>query len=423
MGVTVVLGAQWGDEGKGRVTDFFAESADLVVRYQGGNNAGHTIIIGDEHFALSLIPSGVMNPRATPVIGNGCVIDPAVLVDEMDMLEGRGVDPSRLRISPNAHLIMPWHKELDVAYETRRGPGAIGTTKKGIGPTYQDKVIRSSAIRVQDLMDADAFRERVERVASEKNTILAAFGADTFDPTGIAETYLGLAERFLPLVADTALLIHEAVASGREVLFEGAQGTLLDVDHGTYPFVTSSSTTAGGAAIGSGIGPKAIDYVVGVTKAYTTRVGEGPFPTEAHGEVGDRMVQLGGEFGVVTGRRRRPGWLDLVALRYAARVNSLTGLFMTKLDILSAFAELPVAVAYDVRGSRVDELPPLRTDLEAATPAYESLPGWGTDVTGVRSFGDLPAEARSYVEFVEEEVATPIRWISVGPERHQVIER
>ncbi|MEX1279406.1 MAG: adenylosuccinate synthase [Acidimicrobiia bacterium] len=423
MGVTVVLGAQWGDEGKGRVTDFFAEGADVVVRYQGGNNAGHTIIVGEERFALSLIPSGVMNPDAIPVIGNGCVVDPAVLVAELDMLTDRGIDPSRLRISPNAHLIMPWHKELDVAYETRRGPGAIGTTKKGIGPAYQDKVIRSSAIRVQDLLDPDGFRERVERVASEKNRILDAFDAETFDASGIADEYLALADRILPLVTDTALLVHRAVVAGHDVLFEGAQGTLLDVDHGTYPFVTSSSTTAGGAATGSGVGPKDIDEVVGVTKAYQTRVGEGPFPTELHDEAGERLVSVGGEFGVVTGRRRRPGWLDLVALRYACRVNSLTALFMTKLDVLSGFDEIPVAVGYRVDGADVDEFPVISRDLAVAEPRYETMPGWGEDLTSVRAFGDLPAAARDYVEFVEEAVGVPIRWVSVGPERQQVIER
>jgi adenylosuccinate synthase len=423
MGATIVLGAQWGDEGKGRVTDFFAEAADVVVRYQGGNNAGHTIIIGDEHFALSLIPSGVMNPSAVPIIANGCVIDPAVLVAEMDMLGGRGVDVSRLRISPDAHLIMPWHKALDEAYETRRGPGAIGTTKKGIGPAYQDKVIRSSAIRVQDLADPVAFRERVERVASEKNAILSAFGAEPYDSTDVAEDYLALADRVVPLIADTALLIHDAIRSGKEVLFEGAQGTLLDVDHGTYPFVTSSNTTAGGAVTGSGIGPKLIDEIVGVSKAYTTRVGEGPFPTELHDEAGARMVRVGGEFGVVTGRQRRPGWLDVVALRYAARVNSLTSLFLTKLDVLSGFDEVPVAVAYDVRGTKTAHLPHLAADLAAATPVYEVMPGWQEDISAVRDFADLPATARAYIEFVEDAIGTPIRWVSVGPERQQAIQR
>lgn len=423
MGATVVLGAQWGDEGKGRVTDFFAETADVVVRYQGGNNAGHTIVIGDEHFALSLIPSGVMNPAAVPIIGNGCVVDPAVLVAEMDMLSGRGVDVSRLRISPDAHLIMPWHKALDEAYETRRGPGAIGTTKKGIGPAYQDKVIRSSAIRLQDLADPATFRERVERVASEKNAILTAFGAEPYDSTDVVEDYLALADRIVPLIDDTALLIHDAIRAGDNVLFEGAQGTLLDVDHGTYPFVTSSNTTAGGAVTGSGIGPKLIDEIVGVSKAYTTRVGEGPFPTELHDEAGERMVRVGGEFGVVTGRQRRPGWLDVVALRYAVRVNSLTALFLTKLDVLSGFEELPVAVAYDVGGRRTTELPHLAADLVAATPVYEVMPGWREDISAVRDFGDLPAPARAYVEFIEDAIGTAIRWVSVGPERQQAIGR
>lgn len=423
MGATIVLGAQWGDEGKGRVTDFFAEAADVVVRYQGGNNAGHTIIIGEERFALSLIPSGVMNPDATPVIGNGCVIDPAVLLAEMDMLAGRGVDPYRLRISTNAHLIMPWHKALDAVYEQRRGVHAIGTTKKGIGPAYQDKLMRVG-LRVQDLLDADRFRQRVAIVAGEKNHLLrAAFDHPGFDPDEVAEAYLEMGERIVPLVADTALLVHRAIEAGQSVLFEGAQGTLLDVDHGTFPFVTSSNPTAGGVITGSGIGPKAIDEIIGVSKAYATRVGEGPFPTELFDAAGDTMVDLGQEFGVVTGRQRRPGWLDLVALRYAARISSLTALFLTKLDILSAFEELPVAVAYEIDGERVDELPTVGVELARATPVYETLPGWGDDITAVRRFEDLPEAARAYVCFVEEQVGVPIRWVSVGPERQQAIAR
>ncbi|MFO7549160.1 MAG: adenylosuccinate synthase [Acidimicrobiia bacterium] len=423
MPATIVLGAQWGDEGKGRVTDVFARSSDYVVRYQGGNNAGHTIIVDDERFALSLIPSGVMYPECTPVIGSGCVVDPKVLLDEIDMLSGRGVDPSRLTVSANAHLIMPYHRKLDAVMERYLGRNSIGTTKKGIGPAYTDKYARRG-IRLQDLFDPKIFRGKVEAALDDTNRVLSrVYNQLPLEADEIVTEYMSYADRLEPHVTDTSLLLWKAIRDGKEVLFEGAQGTLLDIDHGTYPFVTSSNPTAGGALIGSGIGPKAIDRVVGVAKAYISRVGTGPFPTELHDEIGERMVELGGEFGTVTGRRRRCGWLDLVALRYAVRVNSLTEIFLTKLDILSAFDPLKVAVAYESHGERHDEFPRQQRVLYDCTPIYEDLPGWKTDISGVRSFADLPPEARDYVRFIEEHAGVPVGWVSVGPERRQMLTR
>ena len=423
MPATIVLGAQWGDEGKGRVTDAFAESADFVVRYQGGNNAGHTLIIGEERFALSLIPSGVMYPGCTPVIGSGCVIDPKVLLDEIDMLAGRGVDPGRLRISGNAHLIMPYHRKLDAVMERHLGKHNIGTTKKGIGPAYTDKYSRRG-IRVQDLYDPKIFRDKVEAALEDTNKVLArVYNQLAMDPEKIADEYLAHADRLLPFVTDTSLELWEALADGKQVLFEGAQGTLLDIDHGTYPFVTSSNPTAGGAPVGSGIGPKAIDRIVGVAKAYISRVGTGPFPTELNDEVGNTMVELGGEFGTVTGRRRRCGWLDLVALRYAVRVNSLTELFITKLDILSAFDTVKVATAYTSLGERYDEFPRQQRVLYNCTPVYDELPGWKTDITSCRTESDLPKQAREYIEYIEERAGVPVTFVSVGPERQQMLQR
>ena len=423
MPATIVLGAQWGDEGKGRVTDVFARDSDFVVRYQGGNNAGHTIIVDDQRFALSLIPSGVMYPGCVPVIASGCVVDPKVLLAEVDMLTERGVDPSGLRLSSNAHLIMPYHRKLDAVMERYLGRNQIGTTKKGIGPAYTDKYARQG-IRVQDLFDPKIFRDKVEVALEEKNKVLTrVYNQLPMEPGAIADEYLGYADRLLPYVADTSLLLWEAIRAGKQVLFEGAQGTLLDIDHGTYPFVTSSNPTAGGALVGSGIGPRDIDRVVGVAKAYISRVGTGPFPTELHDEVGEKMVELGGEYGTVTGRRRRCGWLDLVALRYAVRVNSLTELFLTKLDILSAFDRLKVAVAYNSLGERFEEFPRQQRVLYNCVPVYEELPGWRSDISGCRSYEELPAEARHYVEYIEQAVGVPVRWVSVGPERHQLVTR
>ena len=423
MPATVVVGAQWGDEGKGRVTDLFAREADYVVRYQGGNNAGHTIVVGSERFALSLVPSGVMYPSVVPVIASGVVIDLGVLLAEIGMLRNRGIDPSRLRLSGNAHLIMPYHRKLDTVMERYLGRNRIGTTKRGIGPAYTDKVARSG-IRVQDLFDPDIFGDKLEAVLAEKNKILTrVYNQLPMKAEGIVEEYLGYADRLLPLVEDTSHLIWEAIQDGRTVLFEGAQGTLLDIDHGTYPFVTSSNPSAGGAAIGSGVGPKVIDRVVGVAKAYISRVGSGPFPTELFDESGDRMVTIGREFGTVTGRRRRCGWLDLVALRYARRVNSLTDLFITKLDILSGFDTIKVATGYTSAGVTYTEFPRQQRVLYNCVPIYTELAGWDEDISGARDFDDLPVEARRYIGFIEEHVGVPVNWVSVGPERRQVVTR
>ena len=422
MPAKIILGAQWGDEGKGRVVDYFAEKADFVARFQGGNNAGHTIVVGEEKLALSLIPSGIHYPECIPVIGSGTVIDPRVLLDEMDMVRARGLDPGRVRLSSNAHLIMPYHKKLDAVIERYLGTNRIGTTKKGIGPAYTDKYSRFG-IRVQDLFDPKIFSEKVEAALEEKNRVLPrVYNTLPMDPDEVIEEYLEFADRLEPHVTDTSLLLWDAIRDGKEVLFEGAQGTLLDIDHGTYPFVTSSNPTAGGAVIGSGLGPKDIDEVIGVAKAYISRVGTGPFPTELHDEIGDRMIELGGEFGTVTGRRRRCGWLDLLALRYAARINSLTRIFLTKLDILSAFETIKVATGYESDGEEFDDFPAQQSVLYDCEPIYEELPGWGEDITGVREYGDLPGEARSYIEYVQEAVGVPIGWVSVGPERSQLVE-
>ena len=422
MPATVVVGAQWGDEGKGKITNLLAQDADVVVRYQGGNNAGHTIVIGEETFALSLIPSGVIYPNVTPVIANGCVVDPKVLLDEMKMLTARGIDPGNLKLSGNAHLIMPYHRKLDAAIERFLGKNQIGTTKKGVGPAYTDKYARVG-IRVQDLFDPKIFSEKVEAALEEKNKILPRiYNTLPMEPEEIIEEYLGYAERLRPHVTDTSLLLHNAIRDGDEVLFEGAQGTLLDIDHGTYPFVTSSNPTAGGAVVGAGIGPKAIDEIVGVAKAYISRVGTGPFPTELEDEVGDRMIELGGEYGTVTGRRRRCGWLDLVALRYSARVNSLTRIFLTKMDILSAFDTIKVATGYRSHEGDFDEFPSQQSVLYHCEPVYHELPGWGVDISGIREYENLPEEAKAYVEYIQEAIQTPIGWVSVGPERSQLVE-
>lgn len=422
MPATIVLGAQWGDEGKGRVVDYFSEKADYVVRFQGGNNAGHTIVVGEQRLALSLIPSGILYPTCIPVIASGTVIDPKVLLNEMEMVAGRGLDPSRLRLSSNAHLIMPYHRKLDAAIERYLGENQIGTTKKGIGPAYTDKYSRVG-IRVQDLFDPKIFTEKVKAALEDKNKILPrVYNTLPMDADEIVDEYLGYAQRLRPHVTDTSLLLWNAINDGSAVLFEGAQGTLLDVDHGTYPFVTSSNPTAGGAIVGSGVGPKAIDEIVGVAKAYISRVGTGPFPTELHDELGEMMIELGGEYGTVTGRRRRCGWLDLLALRYAARVNSLTKLFLTKMDILSAFDTLKVANGYRSGGERYDEFPAQQSVLYHCEPEYDEMAGWKEDITGVREYGDLPKEARAYVEYVEEVVGVPVGWVSVGPERSQLIE-
>jgi adenylosuccinate synthase len=423
MPASVILGTQWGDEGKGKITDIYSEHADMVVRYQGGNNAGHTIVVGGERFALSLIPSGVLYPTVTPVIGNGTVIDPAVLFGEMDELTERGIDPSRLRVSGNAHLIMPYHKKLDMVLERFLGQQQIGTTKKGIGPAYQDKISRFG-IRVQDLFDPKIFREKLAVNLKDKNRQLQkVYNQLPLDLDEIYDQYLGYADRMLDLVADTSLLIWEAIRDGKTVLFEGAQGTLLDIDHGTYPFVTSSSATAGGAVTGSGIGPRDIDRVIGVAKAYISRVGSGPFPTELHDEIGDRMIEIGGEYGTVTGRRRRCGWLDGVALRYAVRVNGLTEIALTKLDVLSHFDTIKIAIAYDSLGERYEEFPRQQRVLYNCAPVYEEHEGWSTDITGIRQYDDLPKAAQRYIERIEGIAGVPITSVSVGPGRDATLLR
>ena len=423
MPATIVVGAQWGDEGKGRAVDYFAEGADYVVRYQGGNNAGHTIVVGELKLALSLIPSGIHYPGCVPVIASGTVVDPKVLIEEMDLVSEKGFDPERVRLSSNAHLIMPYHRKLDAVIERYLGKNLIGTTKKGIGPAYTDKYSRFG-IRVQDLFDPKIFTEKVEAALKEKNRVLPrVYNTLPIDPDEIIEEYLGYAERLRPHVTDTSLLLAGALDAGKQVLFEGAQGTLLDIDHGTYPFVTSSNPTAGGAVVGSGVGPKAIDEVVGVAKAYISRVGTGPFPTELHDADGDRLIELGGEYGTVTGRRRRCGWLDLVALRYGVRVNSLTRIFLTKLDILSAFDSIRVATAYrSSDGERYTEFPSQQSVLYHCEPEYEEMPGWKADISPVRELDDLPKEARAYIERIQQEAGVPVGWVSVGPERSQLIE-
>ena len=423
MPVTVVVGTQWGDEGKGKITDLLSETADTVVRYQGGNNAGHTIVVEGERFALTLIPSGVLYPHVTPVIGNGCVIDPAVLIEEMDALRAKDIDPSRVRISGNAHLIMPYHRKLDAVMERFLGRQQIGTTKRGIGPAYQDKFSRQG-IRVQDLFDPKIFAQKLETALKDKNKLLVkVYNQLAMKPGPIIDEYLHFAEELRPYVTDTSLLIWQAVQGGKNVILEGAQGTLLDIDHGTYPFVTSSNPTAGGGASGAGIGPKAIDNVLGVAKAYISRVGSGPFPTELEDEIGERMVEIGGEFGTVTGRRRRCGWLDMVALRYSVRVNSLTEIALTKLDVLSHFETLRVAVAYDSLGERHDEFPRQQRVLYNCRPIYEDVEGWGDDISGARNFEDLPKAARRYVEYVEDVAGVPVTIVSVGPGRSATLRR
>ncbi|HEY4396627.1 MAG TPA: adenylosuccinate synthase [Acidimicrobiia bacterium] len=421
---TVIVGTQWGDEGKGRFTDYLAKESELVVRYQGGHNAGHTIVVDGEVFALQLVPSGVLYDYVTPVIGNGVVVDPGVLVDELDMLERKGLDTRRLRVSGNAHLIMPYHQELDRVTERYLGKNKLGTTKRGIGPAYADKALRVG-LRVQDLLDAKIFREKLDLVLREKNGVLAkVYNRLPLDADEICERYLGLVPRLEPLIADTVHLVHDALDAGQRVLFEGAQATYLDLDHGTYPFVTSSNPVAGGVCTGAGVGPRAIDRIVGVTKAYVTRVGSGPFPTELHeGDAdGDLLVDRGGEYGTNTGRRRRPGWLDAVMLRHAVRLNTCTEIAITKLDVLSPFPEIKVCVAYEGDdGTRYEHVPYHQSVLHKVRPIYETVPGWGTEIDGAGRIEDLPGAARDYVRFVEELAGVRVSFVSVGPGREQTV--
>ncbi|MGH8868848.1 MAG: adenylosuccinate synthase [Actinomycetes bacterium] len=423
MPAIVLVGAQWGDEGKGKATDLLGGSVDYVVRYQGGNNAGHTVVIGDESYALHLLPSGILTPGCTPVIGNGVVIDPAVLFTEIEGLQARGVDTSRLLVSANAHLITPYHGVVDKVTERFLGKNRIGTTGRGIGPTYADKVNRIG-VRVQDLFDEKILRQKIEGALEQKNHLLVkVYNRRAITVDEVVEAYLPYADRLRPFVADTVTVLNRALEDGQVVLLEGSQGTLLDVDHGTYPFVTSSNPTAGGACAGSGIGPTRIDRVVGICKAYTTRVGSGPFPTELLDEDGDALRTIGGERGVTTGRDRRCGWFDAVISRFATRVNGLTDIFLTKLDVLTGWERVPVCVAYEVDGQRQDELPMTQTEFHHARPVYEMLPGWSEDLSGARSFDDLPRNAQDYVHAVEQLSGAPVSAIGVGPGRDATIQR
>ncbi|WP_030733768.1 adenylosuccinate synthase [Streptomyces griseus] len=422
MPALVLLGAQWGDEGKGKATDLLGGSVDYVVRYQGGNNAGHTVVVGDQKYALHLLPSGILSPGCTPVIGNGVVVDPAVLLSELSGLNERGVDTSKLLISGNAHLITPYNVTLDKVTERFLGKRKIGTTGRGIGPTYADKINRVG-IRVQDLYDESILEQKVEAALEQKNQLLAkVFNRRAIEAGKVVEDMLQYAEQIKPFVADTTLILNDAIDAGKVVLFEGGQGTLLDVDHGTYPFVTSSNPTAGGACTGAGVGPTKISRVIGILKAYTTRVGAGPFPTELHDEDGEALRRIGGERGVTTGRDRRCGWFDAPIARYATRVNGLTDFFLTKLDVLTGWEQIPVCVAYEIDGKRVEELPYNQTDFHHAKPIYENLPGWSEDITKAETFSDLPKNAQAYVKALEEMSGAPISAIGVGPGRTETIE-
>jgi adenylosuccinate synthase len=421
MPAIVLLGAQWGDEGKGKATDLLGDRVDYVVRYQGGNNAGHTVVIGDQKYALHLLPSGILSPNVIPVIGNGVVIDPAVLLTEIKGLNERGIDTSKLKISTNAHLITPYHRTIDKVSERFLGKSKIGTTGRGIGPAYADKINRIG-IRVQDLFDPSILKQKTEAALHDKNQILIkVFNRKGITVDEVLDEYLGYAQILKPYVVDTALLLDQALKAGKNVLLEGSQGTLLDVDHGTYPFVTSSNPTAGGASTGSGIGPTKITRVIGILKAYTTRVGSGPFPTELFDADGEALRKIGGEVGVTTGRNRRCGWFDAPIARYAVRVNGLTDFFLTKLDVLTGWEKIPVCVAYEVDGVRVEELPASQTDFHHAKPIYEYLPGWSENISKAKSIDDLPVNAREYVKFLEKVSGTPISAIGVGPGRDETI--
>lgn len=419
----VIVGVQWGDEGKGKATDLLGDRTDWVVKFNGGNNAGHTVVVGNEKYALHLLPSGILSPGVTPVIGNGVVIDPEVLFDELTALSARGIDVSKLRVSANAHLITQFHRTLDKVTERFLGKRNIGTTGRGIGPAYADKINRVG-IRVQDLFDENILRQKVEGALDQKNHLLVkVFNRRAVTVDEIVDDLLSYAERLRPMVADTGHLIDEALENGEVVVFEGGQATMLDIDHGTYPFVTSSTATAAGAASGSGVGPGRLDRIVGIVKAYTTRVGSGPFPTELFDEKGDWLRSAGFEFGTTTGRPRRVGWYDAPITRYATRINGITDLVLTKLDILTGLEQIPVCVAYDVDGERFDDVPVNQTDFHHAKPILEYFPGWSEDISTARTFEDLPQTAQEYVLALEKMSNTRISVIGVGPERDQVIVR
>ena len=422
MPATVVVGTQWGDEGKGKLTDLLAKEMQLVVRYQGGHNAGHRIVVDGDAFALQLIPSGILYDHITPVIGNGVVVDPKVLLEEMTTLTRRGVDCSRLKVSGSAHLIMPYHQELDALAERRLGRNKLGTTRRGIGPTYADKATRVG-LRVQDLLDPKIFREKLDVALKEKNQVLAkVYNRLALSADDIAADYLDTyAPAMEPLIADTVGIVHEALDAGQRILLEGAQATFLDLDHGTYPFVTSSNPVAGGACTGAGLGPRDIDEVIGIAKAYITRVGSGPFVTELLDERGDLLVDRGHEYGTNTGRRRRTGWFDAVMARQAVRLNSLSEIALTKLDVLDVFDSLSVCVGYECDGVRYDHMPWHQSVLHKATPVYEELPGWNVDTSGATELHDLPAQACDYVSFLADTIGVPIRLVGVGPGRDQFV--
>jgi len=418
----VIVGTQWGDEGKGKIVDLLAENADVVVRFQGGNNAGHTMVVGGEQLITHLIPSGILQQKVC-VIGNGVVVDPAVLIEEMDLLANRNVDisPDRLKISEKAHLIMPYHQQIDYAREKSKGDKKIGTTGRGIGPAYEDKATRRG-IRFVDLLDPQEFREKVNTILDEKNFYLKHYlSADTLDGAQIIDQYEGYAKRLAPYVANISILIERAIKNGQQILFEGAQGTHLDIDHGTYPFVTSSNTVAGNACCGAGIGPGAITDVIGIVKAYTTRVGSGPFPAELFDEIGDRIQKKGAEFGATTGRRRRCGWLDTVILKNAVRLNGLTGLAVTKLDVLSGLEILKICVGYRYKNEIIDDFPASLKILSDCEPIYETLPGWTEDISDAKTMDDLPENVKNYLGRIEELTETPIHIVSVGAERTQTL--
>lgn len=422
MPAVIVLGAQWGDEGKGKATDQLGQNTDYVVKFNGGNNAGHTVVIDGEKYTLHLLPAGILSKGVTPIIGNGVVVDIDVLFQELAEMESRGVDCSRLKISSNAHIIPSYNRLMDQANERARGKNQIGTTGRGIGPTYADKMNRVG-IRIQDLFDPKTLSEKIEAALAPKNEVFAAVGMETLDPDTVTEELLAYADRIRPMVCDASLEVNEALDRGDTVLFEGGQATMLDIDHGTYPFVTSSNPTAGGALTGTGVGPTRIDRVVGVAKAYTTRVGEGPFPTELDDEVGEALRHKGGEFGVTTGRARRTGWFDAVVMRYATRINGLTDICLTKLDVLSGYPTIPVCVAYEVDGTRMEEMPLDQVGFENAVPVYEELPGWEEDITGCRTFEELPKNAQDYIARLEELSRCRIQSIGVGAGREATIVR
>ncbi|MBJ2328774.1 adenylosuccinate synthase [Schaalia cardiffensis] len=422
MPAVIVLGAQWGDEGKGKATDQLGQNTDYVVKFNGGNNAGHTVVIDGEKYALHLLPAGILSEGVTPIIGNGVVVDIEVMFQEIDEMASRGVDCSRLKVSSNAHIIPSYNRLMDQANERARGKNQIGTTGRGIGPTYADKMNRIG-IRIQDLFDPEGLAEKVEAALAPKNEIFAAVGMETLNPEVVTEELLAYADRIRPMMCDVSLEVNEALDRGDTVLFEGGQATMLDIDHGTYPFVTSSNPTAGGALTGAGVGPTRIDRVIGVAKAYTTRVGEGPFPTELDDKVGEALRVKGGEFGVTTGRARRTGWFDAVVVRYATRINGLTDICLTKLDVLSGYPSIPVCVAYEIDGVRTEEMPLDQAGFAKAVPVYEELPGWDEDISGCRTFEELPVNAQAYIARLEELSKCRIQSIGVGPGREATIVR